>query len=239
MNTQVDDSQELRHAFERRVEDLRQHHHGFMRHTEQTAEKENAQRGTLPMVTAGDYCSLFIDDAWKIYQAFHASLVANPEPPKHVTRYDGGVMLGGQSVVKSSDFDAERSLRLSAEKELAELRSAYQLLHEERSDIRRERDGAIRERDNLQADLGDLKRHSNLLEIGVKNFGRLIELQKSQASMAKRALDASGGALRNCIDSGSMNAGQVSRLELILATCVEACALITATADLASERTAG
>lgn len=226
MNKQIDHSQALRQGFEARAEELQLYTHGFQRYTQVTADNENALRGDQPKVKVGDYCSPWMQDAWKIYRAFQISLVTKPELPKNVCRYDGGMSLGGQSVVKASDFDTERALRLAAESELEALKSAYQTVHDVLTTARNARDRATMEVGNLQADLENAKRHSNLLEMGVKNFDRLIQLQKSQAAMAEKALSAAGGAIRTCIETASVSPQYIERLNLILATCAEAAALL-------------
>lgn len=222
----VDNSQVLRHGFESRAEELGLYTHGFQRYTQVAADNENALRGDQPKVEVGDYCSPFMQDAWKIYQAFHISLVTKPEPVKNVTRYDGGMSLGGQSVVKATDFDQERALRLAAEAELEALKASYQTVHEVLDAARRARDRATMEVGNLQSDLENAKRHSNILEIGVKNFDRLINLQKKQAAMAEKALIAAQEAVQTCIDTSSVGPRYIERLELILAGCHEAAALL-------------
>lgn len=226
MSHSLDNSHALRSAFEAQVQDLGLYTHSFQRHTEDSAGAENATSGRDQPVVAGDYVSLFMQDAWKIYRAFHISLVTKPEPVKHVTRYDGGMSLGGQSVVKGTDFDQERTLRLAAEAELESLKASYQTVHESLTSVRNERDRAAMEVGNLQSDLEHEKRQSNILEIGLENFDRLINLQKKQASMAEKALVAAQEAVRICIETSSVGPRYIERLELILAGCHEAATLL-------------
>ena len=228
MSKQVEHSQALRQGFEERAAELELYTHGFMRYDQVTADNENALRGDRPKVQVGDYCSPFMQDAWKIYREFHIGLVTKPQPPKHVTRYDGGMSLGGQSVVRGCDFDEERTLRLAAESELEALKGSYQTVHDVLITARLARDRATMEVGNLQSDLENNKRHSNLLDIAVKNFSRLIELQKSQAAMAEKALGAAGEAIRTCIETASVGPQYIDRLDLILAACNEARALLIA-----------
>lgn len=226
MSHHHEDSHTLRNAFEAHAQDLGLHTQGFQRHTEQSAGAENAISGCRQQVVAGDYVSILMQDAWKIYREFHVGLVTKTEPPKAVSRYDGGMSLGGQMVVKASDFDAERKLRLAAESELEVLKALYQVVNQSLITARNERDRATIEVGNLQSELESAKRHSNILEIGLKNFDRLINLQKKQASMAEKALVAAQEAVRTCIETSSVGPRYIARLELILAGCHEAASLL-------------
>lgn len=227
----VDNSQELRQGFESRAEELSLYTHGFQRYTQVTADNENALRGDQPKVQVGDYCSPFMQDAWKIYQAFHISLVTKPEPVKHVTRYDGGISLGGQSVVKATDFDEERALRLAAEAELEALKISYQTVHEVLTTARRARDRATMEVGNLQADLQDAKRHTNILEISVKNFDRMICLQGTQLAVSKKALGDAALEIQDYIANASLSAPTFRRLKQITADCSDAIDKLTLAPD--------
>lgn len=226
MSYSLDNSHALRNAFEAQAQDLDLYTHGFSRHTQASAAAENATSGRRQTVAEGDYVSLPMQDAWKIYREFHISLVAKTAPPKAVSRYDGGMSLGGQMVVKASDFDAERALRLAAESELEALKASYKTVHESLTTVRNARDRATMEIGNLQADLENAKRHSNILEIGVKHFDRLVNLQKKQAGMAEKALVAAQEAIRTCLENASVGPQYTERLELILAGCHEAAALM-------------
>lgn len=228
MSYSFDSNHALRNAFEAQAQDLGLYTHGFQRHTQESAAAENASSGHRQQVAEGDYVSLFMQDAWKIYREFHTGLVAKTEQPKPVSRYDGGMTLGGQSVVKASDFDQERNLRLAAEHELESLRASYQAVHDALTRVRSERTRAETEVSNLQADLEGARRHSGILEIGVKNFDRLINLQKKQAAMALKALVASQGVITLCLERGSIDLQDVARVELILEASKEASALLEA-----------
>ena len=229
----VDNSQELRQGFESRAEELGLYTHGFQRYTQVTADNENALRGDQPKVEVGDYCSPFMQDAWKIYQAFHISLVTKPEPVKSVTRYDGGMSLGGQLVVKATDFDQERALRLAAEAELEALKASYQTVHEVLTTARRARDRATMEVGNLQADLQDAKRHANILEISVKNFDRMISLQGTQLAISKKALGDATMEIQDYIANASLSAPTFRRLKQITADCFDAIGKLTLAPDTA------
>lgn len=227
MTKAFDDSQALRQGFEARAEELQLYTHGFQRYTQVTADNENALRGDQPKVEVGDYCSPFMQDAWKIYRAFHISLVTKPEPVKSVSRYDGGMNLGGQSVVKAKDFDEERALRLAVESELETLKVSYQTVHDVLTTARNARDRATMEVGNLQADLQDAKRHSNILEISVKNFDRMISIQGTQLAISKKALGDAALEIQDYIANASLSAPTFRRLKQITADCSDAIEKLT------------
>lgn len=199
MNTQVDYSHEVRQAFEARTRKLRLFSYGLERHTESSAAAENPDRPADRKVAVGDYCNPLIQDSWQIYLEFQVSLVAKQPDRKKVFRYDGGMNLGGQRVVLSTEFDCERELRIKAEEKLDALQGNYLSLLEETAQLRSDAlTGSLAMRD-LETKVEDLNNQIKILVQADSNSGRLIKLQDSMFNLALMLLTKSAGVMRDCM----------------------------------------